>query len=75
MALRPGVRIQKHETAGRMTIQTLSGALRLHLPDETVELPTGHLLTLDHGVPHDIEAIDESDLLLTIAWKEPASRS
>ena len=74
MALKPGVRIQEHKAAGRISIQTLSGSLRLHLPDEIVDLPTGHLLTLDCGVPHDIEALDESDLLLTIAWHEAAAR-
>jgi quercetin dioxygenase-like cupin family protein len=70
MALKAGARIQEHKAAGRISIQTLSGRLRLHLPDEVVDLPTGHLLTLDRGVPHDIEALDESDLLLTIAWQE-----
>jgi hypothetical protein len=28
----------------------------------------GGLLALDRGLPHDVEAIEESALLLTIAW-------
>ncbi|MEO8519852.1 MAG: hypothetical protein ABI603_00730 [Acidobacteriota bacterium] len=28
----------------------------------------GNLLTLDRGLPHDVEALEDSALLLTIAW-------
>jgi hypothetical protein len=31
-------------------------------------LPTGTLLALDQGLPHDVEALEESAFLLTIAW-------
>jgi hypothetical protein len=34
----------------------------------TFDLPTGRLLALDHGLPHDVEALEESAFLLTIAW-------
>ena len=36
---------------------------------DTPLLPGG-LLALDFGMPHDIEALEESALLLTIAWPE-----
>jgi len=32
-------------------------------------LSTGNLLVLDCGVLHDVEALEESALLLTIAWR------
>jgi len=32
------------------------------------ELPAGHLLALDHDVPHEIVAQADSAFLLTIAW-------
>jgi hypothetical protein len=31
-------------------------------------MPVGHLLTLDHDLVHDVVAIGDSVLLLTIAW-------
>jgi len=34
-----------------------------------VTLSTGHLLVLDCGVLHDVEALEESALLLTISWR------
>ena len=70
MALKAGVRIEEHEADGRLALHVLSGSLRLHLPQETVDLPAGHLLALDRCVPHDLEAIEESELLLTIAWHD-----
>jgi quercetin dioxygenase-like cupin family protein len=67
-ALRPGTRVREHHADGRISVQTLRGRLRLHLPDQTVELPAGHLLALEAGIPHDVEALEESVFLLTIAW-------
>jgi hypothetical protein len=32
-------------------------------------LSIGHLLVLDCGVLHDVEALEESALLLTIPWR------
>jgi quercetin dioxygenase-like cupin family protein len=34
----------------------------------TFDLPAGSLLALDQGIPHDVEALEESAFLLTIAW-------
>ena len=34
--------------------------------DERVELATGQLLALEPGIPHDVEAIEDSAFLLTI---------
>lgn len=70
MALKAGVRIEEHKADGRMAFQVLSGALRLQLGEETVDLPAGHLLVLDRGVAHDLEALEECEVLLTIAWRE-----
>jgi hypothetical protein len=32
------------------------------------QLASGHLLALDRSLKHDVEAIEDSALLLTIAW-------
>jgi quercetin dioxygenase-like cupin family protein len=68
VALKSGGRLQDHEAEGRVAIQALAGRLRLQLPDRTVELPAGHLLALEAGIAHDVEALEESAFLLTIAW-------
>jgi quercetin dioxygenase-like cupin family protein len=66
VALKAGASLPEHQTEQRVSIHTLSGRVRLRLPSETVELPAQHLLTLDHAVPHDVEAIEDSAILLTV---------
>jgi quercetin dioxygenase-like cupin family protein len=72
--LRAGGRIQEHKASGRISIQTLQGHLSLHilqaLPGDMIDLPAGHLLVLDQAAPHDVEAVDDSAFLLTVAWPE-----
>ena len=69
IVLKAGGRIAGHQTEGRISIHTLQGEVRVKAQNEAFDLPAGHLLTLDHGVPHDVEAVAESAFLLTIAWR------
>lgn len=66
-ALRAGTRLQEHQAAGWVSIQTIAGRLRVRLADETVELPAGHLLALAAHIAHDVEALEDSAFLLTVA--------
>jgi quercetin dioxygenase-like cupin family protein len=68
MALKARVRIPQHVTEGRITIQTIRGHILVRAKERTFDLPLGALLALDHGLPHDVEAIEDSAFLLTIAW-------
>jgi quercetin dioxygenase-like cupin family protein len=47
----------------------------MHVQDRTFDLPQGNLLALDRGVAHDVEALEDSAFLLTIAWPEEAEKS
>jgi quercetin dioxygenase-like cupin family protein len=75
LAMKKKMCMHEHQTAARISIQTLSGHIRLKLPDRTVELPAGQLLVLTQCVPHDVEAEEDSAFLLTLSWngKEAAS--
>jgi quercetin dioxygenase-like cupin family protein len=68
MLMKPGTRLQEHHASGRLSVQTLSGHVRLHLKERTIDLPAGNLLALEREVVHDVEAVAESAVLLTIAW-------
>jgi len=74
-ALRQGGRIEEHRAPGRITIQTLTGRLRLHARDKDIDLPAGHVVVLDLGDAHDVEALDESAFLLTIVWSAQAQQA
>lgn len=67
IALRPGARLEEHHAPGRITIHTLAGRLTVRAAGQTVDLPSGHVLTLGRAVLHDVEAREESAFLLTIA--------
>ncbi|HXU72289.1 MAG TPA: cupin domain-containing protein [Polyangia bacterium] len=66
VAMRAGSRLHEHRTAARITIQVLVGRIRLHIGEATVELGFGDLLSLDRGLAHDVEAVDESAFVLTL---------
>ncbi len=68
MLMQPGTRMQEHHASGRISVQTLSGHVRVHLREQAIDLPAGHLLALEREVAHDVEAVEESAVLLTIAW-------
>ena len=68
--LRAHARIPGHQTEGRISIQTVSGHLQVKAKGRTFDLPTGSLLALDRGLPHDVQALEDSALLLTIAWPD-----
>ena len=73
IAIRQGGRIPGHETEGRITIQTVSGHVRVHAADRVFDLAAGRLLALDRSVRHDVEALADSAVVLTIAWPEASA--
>jgi quercetin dioxygenase-like cupin family protein len=68
IALRADARIPGHQAEGRISVHTIRGHIRIRAIQRTFDLPAGSLLALDRGLPHDVEALEDSALLLTIAW-------
>ena len=68
MVLNSGARLAEHKAVGSISVQTISGHIRMHAQGREFDLPNGHVLTLGPGVMHDVEALEESALLLTMAW-------
>jgi quercetin dioxygenase-like cupin family protein len=66
--MKPNTRMVEHRAEGRISIHMLQGRICVHLQSEKVELPAGRLLVLDCGLHHDVESLEESAFLLTIAW-------
>jgi len=71
--MKSGTRTRQHRAEGRISIQQLKGQVCIHLADRTLNVSAGHLLVLDCGVVHDVEALEESALLLTISWRREKS--
>lgn len=69
-----GSYMSHHRAEGPISIQAIHGKIRVHLPEDRIEeLEVGDLLTLDRCLEHDVEALEESAFLLTIAWPEPTN--
>ena len=72
--LKSNARLHEHKAAGRISVQTVAGHIRMQVQEMTIDLPAGHMLVLERGLPHDVEALEESAFLLTIAWPEAATK-
>jgi len=48
----------------------LQGHLRMHAGGKEFDMPAGRLVAIDQAVPYDIHAIEDSAMLLFIAWPE-----
>jgi quercetin dioxygenase-like cupin family protein len=68
IAMKANTRMHEHTAAGRISVHTLNGHIRLHLPGRVVDLSAGNLLALDQCVSHDVEASEDSAFLLTLSW-------
>lgn len=73
--MKANTQMNEHRAEGRVSIHALLGKICIHLPHKKVNLAVGQLLVLDCGMVHDVEAVEESAFLLTIAWPEPQSDS
>lgn len=68
VALAAGETISEHHANVTASVQTLSGQIRLQLPDRAVDVHAGQLLVLGAGLSHDVYAESDSTLLLTLGW-------
>lgn len=72
MVMKGGKRIEAHQNAGRISVQTVAGHLRMKVGEQVFDMPQGRLLVLDRGVRHDVEAMEDSAFLLSIAVPQHA---
>ena len=70
--LKSNARLHERKAAGRISVQAIAGDIRMHVQDKVINLPAGHMLALERALPHDVEALEDSAFLLTIAWPEEA---
>jgi quercetin dioxygenase-like cupin family protein len=70
--LKSNARLHEHKAIGKVSVQAIAGHIRMHVQDKVFDLPAGHLLAPERALPHDVEALEDSAFLLTIAWPEEA---
>jgi len=71
VAMHAGTVIPSHQAEGPMTVQLLEGQMVFSAGSKSVTLAPAQVLTLQPGIPHDLEAKGECAFLLTIATETP----
>ena len=67
-ALKKGTLVREHGAPGWVSVQTIEGHVRLRLDNnEVYDVPAGQVLVLQPKVRHDVEAVEESVFLLSVA--------
>lgn len=67
VVLAAGKRMPDHSVPGSITVQCLRGRVELSMPGQTALLSTGQFAYVGGGVPHGLNALEDSDVLVTIA--------
>jgi quercetin dioxygenase-like cupin family protein len=70
LALSRGSRIPEHTADADLSLQCLRGRVVLDVQGERMELGVGELATLARDLPHEVEALEDSELLLTLGDPE-----
>lgn len=65
-AFEPGGRLPKHQAPGHVVIHCLHGELTVEAAAARYRLVGGEAIALDPDVPHAVEALVESEMLLTV---------
>jgi quercetin dioxygenase-like cupin family protein len=68
IAMESGAKMDEHHADGTISVQPVKGHIRIHANGEAHDVHAGQLLTLGPSVKHDVESLDDSAFLLTIAW-------
>lgn len=68
IAMEKGAKMNEHHADGTISLQPVKGQIRVRTMGEAHELQVGQLFTLDASIKHDVESLDDSAFLLTIAW-------
>jgi quercetin dioxygenase-like cupin family protein len=67
MVLKKGARLAEHRTKGPIAVHVLSVSVRFSAGSKYAELSSGSIAALDREVVHEVEALEESIVLLITA--------
>jgi len=66
VVLKKGARLEEHRARGPMTLQVVSGLIRFRAGQTGLELAPGRLIVLESVLSHNVEALADAALLLTL---------
>lgn len=74
IAMRGGHVMKKHQTPFPIVVELVDGRLDFGVAGEVLDLAKGDLIALEGGVPHDLKAIEDCIIRLTLTKSDQASR-
>jgi quercetin dioxygenase-like cupin family protein len=66
IALKQNAKLHEHQAGGPVTIQAVSGLLRVTIVGLALDLRPGEIAVLESAIDHEVEALEEATLLLTL---------
>src|ERR1700739_4412112 len=70
ISMAKGSILKEHHAAGTISVQVLKGSIRFSAQGDAHSLQANSVLTLGASIKHEVEALEESAFLLTIAWPD-----
>lgn len=70
ISMETAARLKEHHADGAISVQVLKGSIRFTTQGESHDLWPGSVLMLGASIKHEVEALEESTFLLTIAWPD-----
>ncbi len=68
ISMETAARLKEHRADGTSSVQVLKGRIRYRTGGQAYDLQAGSLITLAASIAHEVESLDDSAFLLTIAW-------
>ena len=68
ISMEAAARLKEHHVDGTSSVQVLKGRIRYSTGGQAYDLQAGNLITLAALIAHEVESLDDSAFLLTIAW-------
>ena len=68
VVMKPDACLARHHVRGTVLIQVLSGKIRIGILGEHLGASAGQVISLDPNLSHDVRAVEDTSLLITIAW-------
>jgi quercetin dioxygenase-like cupin family protein len=66
VALSKGMTVHEHQAEGAITVSVAEGSIRFIARGEERSLEQGALITLGAGIPHQVDALEDSAFVVTV---------
>lgn len=74
IAFKSGHEMKEHKTKFPIVIQIVEGQIDFGVEGRRVQLPKGSLIALEGNVPHDLKAMEDSVVRLSLSKHDAVSR-